>query len=164
MKKKELANMTKRNNPNNANQWKPDPRQALFLEYYLDPKSETFSNCYQSSIKAGYSEEYAKVLVAQMPTWLSENLKDNEMLKTAENNLKDFLVMDTMNGKKKDIGLVKVKADISKFVSERIGKKKWSVRTELTGEEGKPINIINYGDNSGKISTKTLPDTPAPSI
>ena len=37
-----------------------DPRQTAFLTYYLDPKSETFSNALQSGLKAGYKQEYAE--------------------------------------------------------------------------------------------------------
>lgn len=50
-----------------------DPRQALFLEYYLKPGTETFSNIYQSAVKAGYSKEYAESINSQV-SWLSESL------------------------------------------------------------------------------------------
>lgn len=50
-----------------------DPRQALFLELYLKPGSQTFSNIYQSAIKAGYTEEYAKNLRNQVD-WVSEHI------------------------------------------------------------------------------------------
>ena len=138
----------RKSNPNKANQWRPDPRQSLFLQFYLDPKSETFANCLRSALKANYSEEYAKVLVAQMPTWLSENLKDGEMISQAEKNLLEFLIMDTINtGQTKkgeifeydDAGLKRIKADISKFVLERLHKRKWSERKELTGSEGRDL-------------------------
>jgi hypothetical protein len=69
-----------RTNPHGVNQYTPpDPRQAFFLSYFLDPKSETFSNCYQSAIKVGFSEAYAKVLTSQMPDWLSEKLREIEL-------------------------------------------------------------------------------------
>ncbi len=32
------------------------------------------------------------------------------------------------------------------------------------GEEGKPINIVNYGDTTGKIPTPKIPDTDKPSV
>lgn len=115
-------------NPNGANQHKADPRQALFLSYYLDQKSETFSNCFQSAIKAGYEEEYAKVLVASMPTWLSEKLKDNEIVKKAEKNLEEFLQKDGDDPVDK-----KIKADMTKFALERLNKSKYSARQELAG-------------------------------
>ena len=49
----------------NKQDTQPDPRQATFLAYYLNPKSDTFSNAYQSGIKAGYSEEYSKVILSK---------------------------------------------------------------------------------------------------
>ena len=123
-----------------ANQYKPDPRQTLFLSYYLDPKSETFSVAYQSAIKAHYKKEYAESLTALMPKWLSEIIGDNYLIKKAEGNLKDFLEMDITNtGTTKsgeiyeydDTGKLKVKADVSKFILERLNKKKYSLKTEL---------------------------------
>lgn len=51
-----------------------DPRQALFLELYARP-GETFGNAYQSALKAGYSEEYAKNLKTRQ-NWLSENVNE----------------------------------------------------------------------------------------
>lgn len=51
-----------------------DPRQALFLELYLKPGSQTFSNIYQSAIKAGYSDEYAQNMRAKTLEWVSENV------------------------------------------------------------------------------------------
>ena len=57
------------------------PKQEAFLSAYLDPKSDTWSNAYQSAIKSGYSEEYAKNITGQMPDWLSESIRDNSLVK-----------------------------------------------------------------------------------
>lgn len=54
-----------------------DPRQAMFLSRYLDPKSDTFSNALQSALAAGYAPEYAQSITAQMPSWLSESISEN---------------------------------------------------------------------------------------
>lgn len=128
-------------NPNGANQYKVDPRQALFLSYYFDQKSETFSNALQSALKAGYEEEYAKTITAQMPTWLSENIREAKIIKQAEKNLNNFL-SDEEEDKK-------IKADMTKFALERLNKVKYSARQELTGEDGKEIKLIikDIGDN-----------------
>lgn len=107
-----------------ANQYEVDPRQALFLKYYLDPKSETFSNALQSALKAGYSQEYSETILSQDLDWLSENLRSDVMLKKAEKNLEKL--MDSEDER--------VQADISKFVSSRLGKKKWSERQEIESE------------------------------
>ena len=144
----------KKNNPNGANQYKVDPRQALFLAYYLDPKSETFSNGLQSALRAGYEELTAKVLVSQCPDWLSEklnNAKTEKMAAKAERVLDEMLDMPVdvqeLAGKgknkamivKTEPALVKVKQDTAKFVAERLNKNKWAQRNEHTGKDGEPI-------------------------
>jgi len=43
----------------NGNQWVVTPRQHKFIEYWLTPSSPTFSNAYQSAIKAGFSKDHA---------------------------------------------------------------------------------------------------------
>ena len=82
----------RKTNPNGANQWVADPRQQLFLAYYKDPKSTTFSNARQSAIRAGFSGEYADNILALQPEWLSEAIGGTSpLLALAEKNLKEFL-------------------------------------------------------------------------
>jgi len=118
-----------RNNPNGANQYKADPRQSLFLANYLDPKSETFSNALRSALKAGYEQEYAEVITAQMPTWLSDALGERKLVEKAEINLGKYL-----DSNDERIGL-----DTTKFVLERLKKDKYSQRNEHTGKDGKDL-------------------------
>jgi len=48
-----------------ANQWTATEQQLNWLRYYMDPKEEeTYANSYQSAIKAGYSESYAKNIMS----------------------------------------------------------------------------------------------------
>lgn len=42
-----------------GNQWQATERQVKFIDAYMDPKSETFGNSYQSAVKAGFSETYS---------------------------------------------------------------------------------------------------------
>lgn len=131
-------------NPNGVNQYtEPDPRQSLFLSYYLDPKSKTFSNAYQSALKAGYADEYAKVILSQETDWLSESLKSSYLVSKAEKNLDNLL----------DSEDEKVKADLTKFTLSRLNKEKYSERKELTGEEGKAINIVLSPEIADKYDT-----------
>lgn len=116
-----------------GNQYKEDPRQTLFLSYYLDPTSGTFSNALQSALKAGYSQEYSESITAQMPDWLSDKLGDLQMLSIAETNLLELLQQG------EDI---KVKADITKFVAKTLGKEKYSERQEVTGRNGERLMIL----------------------
>lgn len=44
-----------------GNQWQATEQQLNWLNYYMNPKEEeTYANPYQSAIKAGYSESYAR--------------------------------------------------------------------------------------------------------
>ena len=121
-------------NPEGYNQYMINPKQDLFLSYYLDPKSETWGNALQSALKAGYSDEYAKNMTGQMPSWLSESIKDTSLLQTALNNLNEFL-------NNTDERVQNIRWDATKTVLKGLAKNKFSERTELTGKDGKELKI-----------------------
>ena len=129
----------KPSNPNNANQYQLDPRQKLCWENYINPKSETFGNAYQSAMKAGYEEGTA----AQITTvdWFIEKRRRLNMLSKAEKVLDETLELDTLDEKGiHNPSLLKIKQDSAKFVAERIGKDEgYSTRTEQTGKDGKDL-------------------------
>lgn len=138
-----------RTNPNGVNQFTmPDPRQELFFQYFLDRESDTFSNALQSAIKAGFTEEYGKALLSKMPKWLSERVKDEELIQMAENNVRDFLSPSEEDKK--------VKADITKFVLKGLRKEKYSERMEHTGANGKAIEIKEIKQASDEDLYKVL--------
>ena len=88
-----------------------DPRQALFLEYYLTPGTPTFSNIYQSALKAGYSKEYAESFQTKGKMWLSENIGEvtkDELVKKAKKVLNKSLDSDDE----------KLAQDTAKFVAK----------------------------------------------
>jgi len=130
-----------------ANQYIADPRQIKFLEWYLDPKSDTFSNVKQSALRVGYSETYAENLSGQLPDWLSEKLGELQMLSKAERNLNHFLDFT------KD---PKIQADITKFVAERLGKSKYSQRNENININI-PVPLLNVlrDNNSNTENSET---------
>lgn len=111
------------------------PQQQLFLSYYLDPKSETWSNAYQSAKKAGYAEEYAQNITHLMPDWLSDAIGDSILVQKALHNLNEFLSTN-------DEKLQSIKADITKFTLKGLQKNKFSERTEHTGKDGKDLKIM----------------------
>ncbi len=137
-------------NTKGANQYIPDPRQALFLKYYLNRKSETFSNAYRSALKAGYAEEYAKTILNQDTDWVSESLKDELFIQLADKNLEELLTQDEDK---------KVKADLTKFVKSRLQKEKWSERSEITGANGKPLEIKEIKQLDDKALYALIGDT-----
>lgn len=121
----------RKTNPYGANAVIQDPRQVLFLKYYIDPKSKTFSNAYQSALAAGYSDEYAKTILSQDTDWLSSSIRSECMLKKAEKNLDKYLDLEEIAEGKIDRDIVKIKTDVSKFVASRLGKNKWSEKSEI---------------------------------
>jgi hypothetical protein len=156
-----------RNNPNGANGVVTDPRQSLFIAYYLDPKSLTFSNALQSALKAGYAQNYAENIMDEMPDWLREklgNVKSSRLLEKAERNLDEILdlpskvqamgpfgpIFEKGKGKKPVMvyanTLLKIKNDASQFVAERVGKKKYGTDSE---DPTAKILIINISNQSG---------------
>lgn len=55
-----------------------DPRQKRFVELYLDVDSDTFGNCYQSAIGAGFTDQTARNLTHNKPKWYSEIIGQDE--------------------------------------------------------------------------------------
>lgn len=133
------------------------PKQILFLTNYLDPKSKTFSNAYQSAISAGFSEEYAKTIISRGLEWVSENVRRVKMLEKAEQRLEEAISLPIVDIEGKTDKAV---IDASKFVASRLGKEKWSERTELTGKDGKDLIVqpINYADTA-QIQSENIPTT-----
>lgn len=137
-----------------GNQHIPDPRQTLFLAYYLDPKSDTFSNALQSGLRAGYTEEYSKTLTSQLPDWLSESIKDNVLLNKAEKRLKQILDFEPVDEEGKvDNSLLSNQMKAITLVAKGLGKHKYSERTEHTGKDGSKLTITF--DNAFTSQTKT---------
>jgi hypothetical protein len=131
------------------------PRQTKFLTYYVDPKSETYANALQSALKAGFAQEYAESLTYQLPDWLSDSLGTNKMLVKAERNLDEFLDLETTetrftkNGdeyEKTNTEILKVKADVTKFVASTVGKAKYNPKEAEQVPQHQTVVIINYGN------------------
>lgn len=135
-----------------ANQYESDPRQSLFLAYYLDPKSETFSNAYQSAVKAGYEDEYAKVILNKDLDWLSESVKSSDLLQKAEKRLKQILDFEPVDEEGKiDNSLLANQMKAIILVAKGLGKTKYAERLEHTGEGGRGI-VVTF-DNSFQNGT-----------
>ena len=118
------------------------PQQERFLDYYTNPKSETFSVATKSAIKAEYSENYANNITGLMPDWLFENIGDMKRLRKAEKNLDEVQNLMIYNDEGKlDINIVDKRTKVDMFIAERLNKNKYSTRTEQTGKDGKDLNI-----------------------
>jgi len=142
-----------------GNQYNRDPRQIQFVVNYSNPNSKTFGNALQSALAAGYSQEYAESITHQMPDWLSEILGNRQkMLYQAERVLAETLeepkeeqamgmwgpIFDKKTKKpimRRNVHIMKLKVDTAKFVASTVGKKHYSSRIEMTGADGKDLNL-----------------------
>jgi len=126
-----------------------DPRQLRTIALWRNPKSETFGNLRASAIQAGYSETYADNLTQLRPVWLSLSVeRDIERVKRAERNLDNIIDVDIdLNNKQYDIDLVKLQADVSKFVLKTLAKAKYTEDDE-PAPPNVQINIVNYSKDS----------------
>lgn len=186
--------MAKRNNPNGANQYLVDPRQALFFSLYFDPKSDTFSNAKQSALTAGYELQYAENIMNLMPTWLSDRLEEMNtasMIRKAERNLDELLdlpsktqamgafgpVIDKKTKKPimvHNASLLKLKRETSEFVASRLSKKKYGDK----GDGGVQLHVHVYspeqikrvaarvynGESTSEREPDRLPDSDEPKV
>lgn len=143
----------KRTNPNGANQYQMDPRQKLCWDYYINPKSETFSNATQSAIKAGYEPDYADQITTK--DWFVGKIRKLNLLEKAERNLDKIL--DLPLDRKANIVL-----DASKFIAKTLGKDEgYSERSEITGKDGENlvIQISEVIANKNGINPNTKPNS-----
>lgn len=128
-------------NPNGANQYTLDPRQKKCWEDYINPKSKTFGNAYQSALGAGYEDNTAKVITTV--DWFLEKVRRLNLLSKAEKVLDETLDLPIRdeNGKL-DASITKTRLDAAKFTADRLGKHEgYSTKTETDiTSGGEPIH------------------------
>ncbi len=132
-----------------------DPRVAVFKAHYTNPTSDTFMNVLQSALRAGYSQEYSESLGYNNPKWFDELMQDADVqrariLKAAENALEKAVNYDD-----NDKDRAKMKLQAASFVAERLGRDRYSTRTELTGADGRRLFQTEKRD-AAKMPLSTL--------
>lgn len=162
------------NNPHGANQYRLDPRQSLFIAYYLDPKSQSFGNAKKSAILAGYDEKYADNIMSIMPVWLSDKIgqyKASSMLEKAERNINKFLDIPTRVQAMGAFGPIFRKEEVKKKVKLKNGKmkmRKFIRKVPVMVEAGKLLEIQQKTSHfvaervGRKIYGTEADDTPPP--
>jgi hypothetical protein len=145
-----------------ANQYREDPRQRLCWEFYVSPKSKTFGNAKQSAIRAGYSPKSAGLVTQE--NWFISKYKNIERVSKAEKVLDEILEMSgkilKLQGSGEDASIIeildpqllRIKQDTAKFYLERIAKRKYSLRNEVTGKGGEPIKYSLTEDEQQRIT------------
>ena len=134
---------------------KLNPQAEIFTQFYLSPTSHTFMNARGSAIRAGYSEHYANNITVQRPKWYVEitesaDFRRARMLDSAEQNL-----LESVESVSEDKDDRKIKHDATKFVTERLGKDKYSTRQEVTGADGRRL-FTNEQREDAKVPLATL--------
>lgn len=122
-------------NPNGANQWLPDPRQKLCWDFYVDPKSDSFSNAYQSALKAGYEITAAEKITST--EWFGEKRRRMNLLPKAEKVLERHLELPEqyLEDGRIDASLEGIKQKAAMFVAETQGKVEgYTKKSEVGGE------------------------------
>lgn len=148
-----------------ANQYREDPRQKLCWEFYINPRSKTFGNARQSAISAGYSVKSAAQVVNE--PWFNTKYQRLNRVSKAEKVLDEILEMSTKNSKivgsgdnvdyieVEDPQLLRIKQDTAKFYLERLKKKHYSLRTEVSGKNGEAIKFNITEDERERVA-KTI--------
>ena len=132
--------MAHKPNPYGGNQYQLDPRQKMCWDYYIDIKSETYSNAKQSALKSGYEEGTADKITSEL--WFVEKVRRLNMLGKAEKVLDKTLDYKTENRGKVISEVLRIQTDVAKFIAKTQGKDEgYSERTEMTGLNGSPLII-----------------------
>lgn len=152
MLKCEYMKATKSRKTTKGMTYKPrvrDPQQIAFLAAYNDPNSPTFGNALQSALKAGYTQQYAENITGQQPKWLQESTIDRvALLAQAEKNLHHYATATPENDTDK-----RLQVDVSKFVSERLGKQYYATRSESVN-----VHIQAVSEETKQQVNKALDD------
>ena len=104
-----------------------DPRQQHCWAYFIDPESETYSNCYRSGLKAGYSQSYCRTLRGR--SWFKDKMRRTHLLSKSEKVINKILDLES---DKADV--MRIQADTAKHITKTLGKDEgYSERTEQVG-------------------------------
>lgn len=139
------ASKRKKSNPFSVNQYTQlDPRQKVCWDYFLDPRSDTFSNARQSAIKAGYTETTANQITTEK--WFTERVRRLNMVSKAERNIDEVLelqIKDPVTGKIDPV-VIANRTRVDMFVLERLGKDEgYTTKQELVS-----TNRISLTENN----------------
>lgn len=126
--------------------WKGNKKQRLFIEYWINPESETFGNAYKSGLRAGFSRTYSLNITSLAPKWLSENI---EKLNLYEEHIKQGIydiALNTDNTNSRSPNDTKLKAfEVLSDIHGLIGKNKGTtvtiVQPILSGQSVKRVIV-----------------------
>lgn len=131
--------------------------QQLFISFWLNPNSETFSDIEKSAVKAGLDPAKVTRQIKNQAAWVytaQQTFLDDLCVDAAKQNMYDFLttpITGVETALKKTA--LKIKADFTKFVLERKGGFHSSTAHEINLTKTVNVNIANVLNQiEGKVS------------
>lgn len=132
-----------------SNQYISSPKQNKFVDNYIDPKSPTFGNAYQSAIQAGYSKDYAVQILS--PAVNTAWIKDNPRLRSlTEEHINKGIEGIAVEGEKEEVrlrayellarlrGLLVERKQIASVVRVELGQVNAPIETSLKANDSLP--------------------------
>lgn len=118
----------------------------LFWKLYTNVYGECLGNAEKSARLAGWSKEKARRITRT--SWFIQTNRRRRMEKNAEKFLETLSKTQELSDPNQ-IHLLRLKQDTAKFILERLNKKVYSSRSEVTGKGGKdftPLLVKFIGD------------------
>jgi len=138
---------------------KRNPKQDLFITNYKDITSDTFGNLYQTALKVGYNESYARSITSHAPDWLTANTQsDVNMIKGAEQHFRDIIELMPNYDDKLGIDIAKMKTDVAKYITDNLAKQKYNKKGDEQGDTKVQINITNYNKDKAPDTIDVEPE------
>ena len=133
-------------------------KRMKYDAYVSDPLSPSFNNKALSAKKAGYVNPPPNKTPSTMRSPLDRYR--GRMLTVAEHNLMQFLMMEIAEDSPDAATKLRVKADVTKFIAERLGRDIYATRQEHTGKNGGAIVAVNISDDEFKSVVETYQSKP----
>lgn len=127
------------------------PKQALFLQYYLDPESKTWGSARGSALAAGFSESMANQITYLRPKWFVEFCSNTSLIDKIEGHFQEVMNLPNITQAMGAFGPLEKKEVIHEDTGEvyKSGKKKGQPKTKK-----KTIKVPVYVPNINVIKAK----------
>lgn len=128
-----------------------EPRQALFLQLYYDPKSPTWGNARGSAIAAGYDEDYANQITYRKPEWWLGFVRKQPLIDKIELHFDEVMSLPNVTQAMGAFGPIEKKTVIVEETGDvyKSGKKKGQPKTKK-----KTVKVPVYVPNVAIIKAK----------
>lgn len=128
-----------------------NPKQALLLQLYYDPKSPTWGSARGSAIAAGFSENYANQFTYHKPEWFIGFHRKNSLIDKIETHFQEVMELPNITQAMGAFGPIEKKQVITEETGEvyKSGKRKGQPKTKK-----RTIKVPVYVPNVAVIKAK----------